>query len=76
MVEEYCLGLKEFILYMFFVREVQSHGDTLKLNERACLQWNLGKPPGGGGTPSGWKPNRKWLAAKRQWDSRGKWWWL
>ena len=38
------------MLYMFFVREVPSNGDILKLNEWVC-QWNPGKPPGGEGTP-------------------------
>lgn len=40
-----------------FVKEAASHGDTLQLNEYACLQWFLGTPcleTGGGGADSKW----------------------
>ena len=32
------------------MKEVSSHGDTLQLNEWACLQWNAGAPRGGDST--------------------------
>lgn len=60
-----------FILYMFFVRK--SHGDTMQLNEWACLQSNPGTPPGGRGD---WEPAGSWLAAKRPLGGRGKLRWL
>ena len=51
------------------MREAPSHGDTMQLNEWACLQWNLGRSPREGGDSYwlaiNWELSGSWLAAER-----------
>lgn len=37
------------MLYMFFMREVPFHDETLHLKDGTFLEWNLGTSSGGGG---------------------------
>ena len=58
-----------FILHMFFVSELQSYGNTMQLNEWACLQWNLGRytqEEGGTGNQLavGWLPKGLWVGGE------------